>query len=118
MVKNEWMDKIASIYGVDCALIVDKDGLVICQAGEASERIAPHSAILVTQLMDKIGVQALDDWGWTQCETEEVIIALSYVYVGILVMVMKTDANITKVRIEADNLRHKLKKEFVGPFIT
>jgi predicted regulator of Ras-like GTPase activity (Roadblock/LC7/MglB family) len=118
MIKNEWMDRIASIYGVDCALIVDKDGLVICQAGEASERIAPHSALMVTQLMDKIGVRALDEWGWTQCGTEEVIIALSYVYVGILVMVMRTDANLTKVRIEAENLRHKLKKEFVGPFVT
>ena len=118
MLKNEWMEKIAAIYGVDCTLIVDKDGLVICQSGEASERIAPHSAIMVTQLMDKIGVRALDEWGWTQCETEEVIIALSYVYVGILVMVMKPDANITKVRLEADSLRQRLKKEFVGPFVT
>jgi len=118
MIKSEWMNKIAAIYGVDCALIVDKDGLVICQAGEASERIAPHSAMMVAQLMDKIGVRALDEWGWTQSETEEVIIALSYVYVGILVMVMKPDANLTKVRIEADNLRHRLKKEFVVPFVT
>ncbi|HHE46469.1 MAG TPA: roadblock/LC7 domain-containing protein [Bacteroidetes bacterium] len=116
--RKEWMDKIASIYGVDYAYIVDRDGLVIAQAGEASDRIAPHSALMVTQLIDKIGVRALDDWGWTQCETEEVIIAFSYVYIGILVLVMHPDANLTKVRIEAENLRQTLKKEFVGPFVT
>ncbi len=116
--KNEWMDRIARIYGVDCSIIVDKDGLVVAQAGEASDRIAPHSAMMVTQLMDKVGVSAMDDWGWTQCETEEVIIAISYVYVGILVMVMRPDANLTRVRIEAENLRQTLKKEFIGPFVT
>ena len=113
---DEWVNKINDIYGVDCALIVDHDGLVISKSGKASAQIAPHSALMVTQLMEKIGVDTMNDWHWTQCETENTIIAVSYVYIGILIVVMRTDTNLSKVRIETANLRRTLSKKFKGPF--
>ncbi len=116
--RSDWVDRIAFIYGVDCSLIVDGDGLVVSMAGSASDKIAPHTARLVRQLMEKVGVKALDEWNWIQCETEKIIIGITYVYVGVLVLVMQSDANISKVQIEADNLRRDLRKQFKGPFIT
>lgn len=114
---DEWVEKINSIHGVDCSLIVDRDGLIISKAGSTSDQIAPHSALMVMQLMEKIGVQTMDEWRWTQCETEDLIIAVSYVYVGILVIVMRTDANLSKVRLETENLRGRMNRLFKGPFV-
>jgi len=114
--QGEWVERINGIYGVDCVLIVDRDGLVISKAGRASAQIAPHSALMVMQLMDKIGVETMDDWRWTQCETEDIIIAVSYVYIGILVVVMQPETNLSKVRIETANLRRTLSRKFKGPF--
>lgn len=118
MTGSEWVEQIANIYGVDSSQIVDLDGLVVAQAGMASDRVAPHSVLLVKRLIEQIGVNTMDDWLWTQCETEGVIIAICFVYIGILVLVMQPDANISKVRIEADKLRRTLRGEFRGPFVT
>jgi len=112
----EWVERINDIYGVDCALIVDLDGLVISEAGKASAQIAPHSALMVVQLMEKIGVDTMDEWRWTQCETDDIIIVVSYVYIGILVVMMQPDTNLSKVRIETVNLRRILSKKFKRPF--
>ncbi|MDP8241261.1 MAG: hypothetical protein P9X24_19405 [Candidatus Hatepunaea meridiana] len=115
--RSDWLDKITTIYGVECSLIVDKDGLVVSQAGSAPERIAPHSALMVKQLMEKIGVDTMDYWEWTQCETENAVISISYVYIGIMVIIMRPDANISKVRIEANRLRKSLSEKFKKLFI-
>lgn len=113
---DEWVNKINDIHGVECVLIVDRDGLVISKAGEVSAQIAPHSALMVMQLMEKIGIDTMNDWHWTQCETEKTIIAVSYVYIGILVVVMQPDTNLSKVHMETANLRRTLSKKFKGPF--
>ena len=41
-----WMDDLARIHGVVSIMLVDKDGLVVAQAGRASDRIAPHTALM------------------------------------------------------------------------
>ena len=116
--KDEWINNIARIHGVDCSLIVDEDGLVISKTGNASEKLAPLTTLLVKRLMEEIGLKSMDEWKLTLCETESVIIGISYVYIGVLVLVMRTDANLSLIGIEVDKLRQKLKDTFKGPFVT
>jgi predicted regulator of Ras-like GTPase activity (Roadblock/LC7/MglB family) len=111
----KWMDRISGIYGVTSALLVDRDGLVIAGSGSASEVIAPHSALMVQNLIDKIGIETIDKWLWTQCETSEMIISIANVDVGVLVLTMKPDANLGLVRMEARNIRSSLQDKFTTP---
>ena len=112
MIDIRWIDRIAAIYGVSSVLLVDRDGLVIAQAGSASEVIAPHSALMVQKLIDKIGLETIDSWIWTQCETDNMIISIANVDVGILVLTMQPDANLGLVRLEAGSIRRSLKDKF------
>lgn len=113
----DWIKKLADIYGVESAMIVDRDGLVVAKAGLASDRLAPHSALLVTRLIDQIGLKNIDEWQWAQCETAELTISFTNVYVGILIIVMKKDVNLSMVRLEAGKIRRAMKEKFKGPFI-
>ncbi len=111
-----WVDRIANIHGVVSALIVDLDGLVMAQAGSTSEIAAAHSSLFIKKLVDKIGIQTMEEWLWTQCETENMIIAFSNVKVGVLVVMMSQDVNLSLVRIEAYSIRQALKDKFEQPF--
>jgi predicted regulator of Ras-like GTPase activity (Roadblock/LC7/MglB family) len=108
----KWIDRVAAIYGVTSVLLVDRDGLIIAQAGSASEVIAPHSALMVQRLIEKVGLETIDRWLWTQCETNDMIISVANVDVGILVLTMRLDANLGLVRLEARNIRSSLKDRF------
>ncbi|MBD3165992.1 hypothetical protein GF324_05305 [bacterium] len=108
----KWVDKLARIYGVNGALLVDKDGLIIADAGDTSEQVAPHSALMVKKLISRIGLQAFEEWEWTQCESEGMVIAIANMDIGILVLVMDADANLGLVRIEARRIRRTLREEF------
>ena len=114
----KWIDKLAGIYGVTSVLLVDRDGLVVAQAGVASEIIAPHSALMVQKLIDKIGLETIDSWLWTQCETDKMIISIANVDIGILVITMQLDANLGLVRMEARNIRSSLQDKFSDRTIT
>lgn len=109
---TRWIDRISGIYGVTSAILVDRDGLVIAQAGSASEKIAPHSALMVQNLIAKIGVDTFEKWLWTQCETNDLIISIANVDVGIMVLTMRKDANLGLVRLETKNLRSSLHDRF------
>ncbi|MDP8208109.1 MAG: hypothetical protein P9L92_15700 [Candidatus Electryonea clarkiae] len=112
MIDMKWVDKLSEIYGVTSVILVDRDGLVITQAGEALDEVAPHSALMVKKLLTRIGVKVVANWIWTQCETESVIIGIANLDIGILVLLMEPDANIGMVRLEARNLRSQLRDEF------
>lgn len=109
----KWVDALAEIHGVTSVILVDRDGLVFSQAGEASEKVAPHSALMVKKLLDKVGVEMVESWIWTQCETETLIIGIANLDIGILVLLMEPDANIGMVRLEARNLRKMFRNKFV-----
>ncbi len=111
----KWLNRIAEIYGIKSALIVDRDGLVVAEAGEASDLVAPHSALMVKKLIERIGVQTMEDWFWTQCETPDTVISISNVEIGVLVLLMQPDTNLSLVRMEAGNIRNTLKQEFQRP---
>ncbi len=108
----KWIDKLARIYGVDSALLVDHDGLVIAESGSVEATVAPHSALMVKKLIDSVGIQTVSDWIWTQCETETLVIGIANVDIGILVILMEPDANLGLVRLEARNIRRSLQTEF------
>lgn len=111
-----WVDRIANIHGVVSALIVDLDGLVMAHAGSTSDIAAAHSSLFIKKLVDKIGINTMEEWAWTQCETENMIIAFSNVQVGVLVVMMGQDVNLSLVRIEAESIRRSLKEKFKQPF--
>lgn len=112
----KWLDDISKISGVTAAFLVDHDGLIVSQAGMASQWIAPHSALLVTKLIDEVGLGKMGKWHWTQCETDDIILSIASVEIGILVLVMRPDANLGMVRIEARNIKNALQKTFIKPF--
>ncbi len=111
-----WIDNLTSIEGVNGALIVDADGLIIHEGGDASAELAPHSALMVKNLIDKIGIKTLDGWQWTQCRTGDLVLAVCNVYVGILVLVMSPDIDLGKVRKEAMSVRNTLLGKFRPPY--
>ncbi len=108
----KWIDKLARIFGVTSALLVDHDGLVIAESGNADDAVAPHSALMVKKLIDSVGLETVSDWIWTQCETDTLVIGIANVDVGILVILMEPDANLGLVRLEARNIRRNLQSEF------
>lgn len=108
----KWIENIALIHGIKTAILVDHDGLVVAKAGEASDWVAPHSALMVKRLITEIGAETIRDWLWTQCDTEEFILSLVNVDVGILVLIMEPDANLGLVQVEAGNVRHAIKQTF------
>ena len=112
--KVKWLEKFAGIYGVKGALLVDHDGLVVAQTGDVSDQVAPRSALMVKRLVERIGSKIMEDWLWTQCETPNLIISISNVDIGILVLLMQPDSNLSRVRLEAMELRRTLGEEF-GP---
>lgn len=115
----KWINKLDRIYGVESVLLVDRDGLVIAEAGDSSERIAPHSAMMVKKLIERVGVETVEEWLWTQCETDDMIISVANMGLGILVLVMESDANLGLVRMEARNIRRTLEETFGrSPFAT
>jgi predicted regulator of Ras-like GTPase activity (Roadblock/LC7/MglB family) len=110
----KWIDRIAGIYGVTSVLLVDRDGLVVAQSGASSEEVAPHSALMVQRLIDKIGLATIDRWLWTQCEAAEMVISIANVEIGILILTMRPDANLGLVRLEAQKIRSSLRDKFVA----
>ncbi len=114
----KWINKLAKIYGVNGVMLVDRDGLVVAQAGEVSEQVAPHSALMVKKLIDNVGVDTVEEWQWTQCETDDLILSVANMSLGILVLVMEPDANLGLVRLEARNIRRTLQETFKRPFTT
>ncbi len=110
----KWIDKLSQIFGVVSVMLVDRDGLVVAEAGRSSERIAPHSALMVKKLIDKIGLKTVEEWIWTQCETETFIIGIANVDIGIVVLVMEQDCNLGLVRLEVRNIRRKLSDTFIN----
>ncbi|MFC2170583.1 hypothetical protein ACFLQJ_01240 [Calditrichota bacterium] len=108
----KWVGKLAKIYGVTSVILVDRDGLVISQAGEALDKVAPHSALMVRKLLNRIGVKIIENWLWTQCETDQTIIGIANLDIGILVLIMEPDANLGEVRLEARKLRGELRDQF------
>ncbi|MDP8228760.1 MAG: hypothetical protein P9M15_04840 [Candidatus Electryoneaceae bacterium] len=114
--ETKWIDNISKISGVTAVLMVDHDGLIVTQAGTASQWVAPHSALLVKKLIEQVGINKMGEWHWTQCETEDIVVSIANVDVGILVLVMRPDANLGLVRIEARNIRNAIQKTFTKPF--
>lgn len=112
----QWINSIAEIYGVTAALLVDHDGIVIAQAGDVSDTMAPHSTLLVQKLIKNIGLETVNKWNWTQCETNDMVYGIANVDVGILVIVMKNDANLGMVRLHARAVRQDLKMIFSDSF--
>ncbi len=112
----KWIDKIVEIHGVTAALLVDHDGLIIAQAGTVSDMVAPQSALFVKRLIGNIGLDTVSKWEWTQFETNDMVLSIANVEVGILVLVMEPDANLGKVRLEAKKVKEELKRTFSEDF--
>ncbi len=112
----QWIDSLADIFGVTAVLLVDHDGIVIAQAGDVSGTMAPHSTLLVQKLIKNIGLETVNRWKWTQCETSDVVYGIANVNIGILVIVMKADANLGMVRLQARAIKEDLKKIFTENF--
>ncbi len=108
----KWIDNISAIRGVNSAILVDFDGIVVAEAGKMSDWIPPLSALMVKKLIDEVGADTFGEWLWTQCDTENVIISLVNVGIGILIVFMKPDANIGLVQIEARNVKQAIKETF------
>lgn len=108
----KWIDNISTIRGVKSAILVDFDGIVVAESGKMSDWVPPLSALMVKKLVDQVGAETFGEWLWTQCDTENVIISLVNVGIGILIVFMETNANIGLVQIEARNVKQAIKETF------
>ena len=109
--KSKWIKHLSRISGLDSAVLVDDEGLVISSvvaADDGAELTASLAALMLDKITRKLGSQLLKDWIWTECETDDSVIMIKNMGIGILVLKAKPSADSTLIRTETSKIYQEI----------